>query len=264
MQDNWTIGPRLTLNLGVRHERVKSEATGGIIGVDTNTTVPRLAATYDLFGNGGTVLQASFAHYAGKYSEAQIGRNSPVGNPAVVLYDYTGPAGAGRDFAPGFDLANYDVVFGSFPTANIFLDERPVVADHAGVQRVGRPSARTARHGEADLHQPVGTTTSSRTSSTTRRRRAAPMSPTSGIDFGTFDNIVYRNSDAAGAELPGAAAAGELPPVDAAVARRALDGAAEERGQLRGRGAEPAGDQLVDRRLPGDPRRRRATSRSGG
>ena len=65
LQDNWSIGPRLTLNLGVRHEIVKSEATGGIIGVDTSTTVPRLAATYDLSGHGDTVLQASYAHYSG-------------------------------------------------------------------------------------------------------------------------------------------------------------------------------------------------------
>ena len=120
-QDTWALGPRLTLNLGVRHEEVKSEATGGIIGVDTSTTVPRLAATYDLSGNGSTILQASFAHYSGKYNEAQIGRNSPVGNPALVLYEYNGPSGEGRDFAPGFDVANYDVIFGSFPTANIFL-----------------------------------------------------------------------------------------------------------------------------------------------
>jgi outer membrane receptor protein involved in Fe transport len=40
VQDNWTLGPRLTLNLGVRHESVKSEATGGIVGVDTSTKRP--------------------------------------------------------------------------------------------------------------------------------------------------------------------------------------------------------------------------------
>ena len=29
--------------LGFRYERVRSEATGGIVGVDTDTVVPRLA-----------------------------------------------------------------------------------------------------------------------------------------------------------------------------------------------------------------------------
>ena len=48
LQDDWAISPKLTVNAGFRFETVKSEATGGIIGVDTQTWVPRLAATYDL------------------------------------------------------------------------------------------------------------------------------------------------------------------------------------------------------------------------
>ena len=35
---------------------------------------------------------------------------------------YTGPAGEGRDFAAGFDPANYTTtVSGTFPTANVFF-----------------------------------------------------------------------------------------------------------------------------------------------
>src|SRR5690606_37904490 len=97
--------------------------TGGIIGVDTTTWVPRLAATYDLMGDGSTIVQASYAHYAGKYNETQIGANTPVGNPDFVFYEYAGPPGQGRDFAPGFDVANYQIIAGEFPTANVFLAE---------------------------------------------------------------------------------------------------------------------------------------------
>src|SRR5262249_10178400 len=50
-QDNWAVGRKLSLNLGLRYEKVRSEATGGIIGVDTDTIVPRLAATYDVKGD---------------------------------------------------------------------------------------------------------------------------------------------------------------------------------------------------------------------
>jgi len=195
VQDNWAIGPRLTLNLGVRHERVKSESTGGIIGVNTNTTVPRLAATYDVTGNGGTVLQASYAHYAGKYNESQIGRNSPVGNPALVLYEYNGPAGSGRTFAPAFDLANYDIVFGSFPTANIFLDSglsSPITREFSasighqlgqrGMAKLTYTNRKYFNFIEDFINNP---TASGRTDVTYQ-----------GSDFGTFDNIVYRNSDA--------------------------------------------------------------------
>jgi hypothetical protein len=50
----------------------------------------------------------------------QFGVNSNVGRPNEVDYVYSGPAGAGADFAPGFDLANYtSVVFANFPTANV-------------------------------------------------------------------------------------------------------------------------------------------------
>src|SRR4029077_15964773 len=99
-QDHWVATPRLSLDLGTRFEAVRSNATGGIVTVDTTAIVPRLGATYDVQGNGKTVLQATYAHYAGKYTEAQFGANTTVGNPSLVTYGYTGPAGQGRDFAP--------------------------------------------------------------------------------------------------------------------------------------------------------------------
>ena len=76
----------LTLDLGTRYERVRTKATGDIIGADTDTWVPRLAATYDLRGDGRWVAQATYAHYAGKYSEAQFTSNTDVGNPSLVIY----------------------------------------------------------------------------------------------------------------------------------------------------------------------------------
>ena len=70
-------------------------------------------------------MQASYAHYAGKYNESQIGANTPVGEPdASSLFDYIGPAGQGRDFAPGFDPRELrGRRSASFPTANVFLDD---------------------------------------------------------------------------------------------------------------------------------------------
>jgi hypothetical protein len=122
VQDHWVASPRLSLDLGTRFEAVRSNATGGITTVDTTTIVPRFGATYDVEGNGKTVLQATYGHYAGKYTERQFGANTTVGNPSRVTYGYTGPAGQGRDFAPGFNLANYStIISASFPTANIFV-----------------------------------------------------------------------------------------------------------------------------------------------
>lgn len=56
--------------------------------------------SYDLKGNGQTLLQTTYAHYAGKYSQVQFARNTDVGTPSLVTLGYVGPNGVGRDFAP--------------------------------------------------------------------------------------------------------------------------------------------------------------------
>ena len=80
-------------------------------------------------------------HYAGKASETQFADNTNVGTPSRVTYTYSGPAGSGVDFAPGFDLANYAITGGSFPVANIFLDDEPQHADHQGMDAAGGHAA---------------------------------------------------------------------------------------------------------------------------
>ena len=69
------------------------------------------------------MLQTTYGHYSGKYSESQFAENTNVGNPTLLLGVYDGPAGQGRSFAPGFDPANYEIVTGNFPTANVFVDD---------------------------------------------------------------------------------------------------------------------------------------------
>ena len=119
VQDKWVVGPRLSVDLGTRFEAVRNNVTGDIIAIDTNRIVPRLGAAINLDRNGGTVLQVTYGVYSGKYSERQFGAATDVGTPSRVTYAYTGPAGQGKEFAAGFDLANYtSVVSGSFPTKN--------------------------------------------------------------------------------------------------------------------------------------------------
>ena len=80
VNDRWTAGARFTFDLGLRYERVRSNATGDISGADGETLVPRLAAAYDLTADGRTVVRATYGHYAGKYNDVQFSRNSNVGN----------------------------------------------------------------------------------------------------------------------------------------------------------------------------------------
>lgn len=123
VNDRWTLDSHWSFNLGLRYERVRSEATGGLVGVDTDTIVPRLAASYDVSGDGKWRVDATYGHYAGKYNDSQFSNNTNVANPNLVYGVYVGPAGSGRDFAPGFNSANYQTVGGFFPTVNAVFDK---------------------------------------------------------------------------------------------------------------------------------------------
>src|SRR6185295_1804526 len=124
LNDKWTLGRHWTFNLGVRAEWEGGDATGGIQPISASRIVPRLGASFDVRGDGKFKLDATYSHYAGKYSETQFAQNTNVGNPDAIYYLYSGPSGQGRSFAPGFDLANYTEVFGgSFATANVFYDK---------------------------------------------------------------------------------------------------------------------------------------------
>ncbi|MEN3336607.1 MAG: hypothetical protein V7647_283, partial [Acidobacteriota bacterium] len=192
VNDHWSAGPRLTFDVGARYERVRSDATGDIAGANGNTIVPRMAAAYDVTADGRTVLQATYAHYAGKYNDVQFSRNSNVGNADRVTGAYTGPAGEGRDFAAGFDPANYQTFTGTFPTANVLFDSDL----HSPLTReltlaLGRDIGKSAwaratfvkRHATGFVEDFItmadGQTHVSR----------------NGVDLGLFDNQVYRNSD---------------------------------------------------------------------
>jgi hypothetical protein len=193
VRDRWVASPKLTLELGTRFEAVRSNATGDITTVDTTSIVPRLGLTYDFKGNGETVGQVTYAHYAGKYSEGQFARNTQVGNPSVIIYRYDGPAGQGLDFAPGLNPANYTTIIGgSFPTANIFNAsglKSPLTREFtAGAGRQlgqkgfvkGTYVFRTWTHFVEDFVQ-----LSNGVTSVVRN----------GVNFGSFTNVVYNNTD---------------------------------------------------------------------
>lgn len=193
LQDRWAATRKLTLDLGMRFEHVRSEATGDIIGADTDTLVPRLAATYDVGGNGRWIAQATYAHYAGKYSEAQFAANSDVANPSLVVYGYTGPAGQGLGFAPGLNPANYtQVLGGNFPTANVaFEDGLSSALNKEFTFSFGGEIGKKG-YGKATF---VRRRTSNLIDDFITRAEGITDVVRNGVDFGEYDNIVYRNAD---------------------------------------------------------------------
>jgi hypothetical protein len=188
--DSWSIGNHWSALAGTRFELVRSEATGGIVGVDTQTIVPRLGVAFDPVGDGKLVFASTYGHYAGRYGEAQFSNNTNVGNPDALLGVYVGPSGQGRQFAAGFDPSSYVFVDGSFPTANVFFDEglsSPVnkeVTLQAG-RTFGRRAFAKVVYTNRHLTNVVEDFVTLETGSTTVSK---------GGVTGVFSNIVYRNS----------------------------------------------------------------------
>ncbi len=121
--DTWTINKRFTATVGGRYESTSGEATGGIDTVDAARFTPRLALSVDPMANGKYKVDLTYSEYAGKFSERQFAVNTNVGTPNNISYRYIGPAGEGVDFAPGFDINNYEITGASFPLKNVLVDD---------------------------------------------------------------------------------------------------------------------------------------------
>ena len=193
VNDSWAVNDKVSVNLGLRAEKVKSDATGGVVGVDTSAVAPRLAVAYDPLGDGQYTLQATYSHYTGKYNETQFSRNTNVGNPDELVGLYIGPAGQGLDFEPGFDPSNYVTVAGDFPVQNIFFDDdlkSPRTKEFTvsgggalgtrGYSKLTYINRRASDFVEDFITVDGGSTTVGR----------------DGVTFGTFSNVVCRNTDA--------------------------------------------------------------------
>ena len=194
VNDRWTAGTRFTFDLGARYEQVRSNATGDISACRRQHASCRgSAAAYDLTRRRhARSLQATYGHYAGKYNDVQFSRNANAGNADRITGSYTGPAGEGRDSPPASTRRTTTTFTGTFPTANVFFaDNLTSPLTREMTLALGRDFGRPA--GRAAAMCTPAPPTSSRTSS--RWRTGKTIISRNGVNLGTFDNAVYRNSD---------------------------------------------------------------------
>jgi len=195
VQDRWQLRSRVTVDLGLRYEKVDSDATGDIVGADTKTWLPRLGVSYDIAGNGHTIAQATYGRYSGRFTERAFGRNTNVGTPSRLDLSYIGPEGVGRNFAPGFDLSNYVITGGNFPTATVFFDpdltspktDEFTLSLGRELPRAGHVKATyTWRNTDAFIEDFIDDPSAAGKITVIRN----------GVNFGTFDRVLYKNTDA--------------------------------------------------------------------
>lgn len=63
VRDKFQITPRFFVEAGVRYEKQNGESDLGDVTVDTATFSPRLSSSYDLAGDGKSLVQASYGRY---------------------------------------------------------------------------------------------------------------------------------------------------------------------------------------------------------
>ncbi len=167
--------------------------------------MPRLAVGYDVQGNGNHIIHASYGQYSGRYNEAQVGKNSPVGNPADLTPNYLGPAGEGYAFAPGFNLANYPINAANAsvldPTKNVFMqDGTKSPLTHEFTLSYGENLWSGRGYAEVSY---VARTTHGLIEDFQRLSDGSTNVIVNGISAGRFTNVVYGNTDLAWRQYQG-------------------------------------------------------------
>lgn len=110
-QDNWTVNDRVTLNLGVRYDRILGDipelsagaTLDGIHGgttfevpnsttypgvadlISLNSIAPRLGATFRADKSGRTVLKTNYGRFYGKLATSMFNSMSPGATPTTTL-----------------------------------------------------------------------------------------------------------------------------------------------------------------------------------
>src|ERR1051325_8811501 len=69
VNDKWDLNSRWTFNVGIRYDKNNAKDGNGNLVSDDSAFSPRLAAAYDIKGNGHQKINVSFARYVGALAE---------------------------------------------------------------------------------------------------------------------------------------------------------------------------------------------------
>ena len=91
VNDTWRLNNNFSFNLGVRYDRNHAVDAGGAVTSTSDAFSPRLAATWDMKGDGKLRVTANYAKYVAGIQEGQAGSGyTPAGAPASYYWYYDG------------------------------------------------------------------------------------------------------------------------------------------------------------------------------
>lgn len=92
VNDVWRPAARWSLNLGLRYDKNDGKDSQGQTVAKDSAFSPRLAAAFDVSGDGEWVVRAGYAQYVAALANGVADSTSAAGNPATFRWNYAGPA----------------------------------------------------------------------------------------------------------------------------------------------------------------------------
>jgi len=92
VNDTWRLGERWSFNLGLRYDKNDGKDSEGKAVAKDSAFSPRLAASFDIKGDGDLVARAGYARYVAALANSVADGTSAAGNPATFLWAYDGPS----------------------------------------------------------------------------------------------------------------------------------------------------------------------------
>ncbi len=91
LNDRIAVGSHWSFNAGVRYDKNRSKNSDGFLVSDDSAISPRLAAHYDVRGDGRYVVNAGYGQYVANLTLGIANETSPAGINATLDWFYRGP-----------------------------------------------------------------------------------------------------------------------------------------------------------------------------
>jgi outer membrane receptor for ferrienterochelin and colicin len=86
VNDSWRLNDKLSFNAGLRWDKNQATDSSGIERASDSALSPRLAASYDVKGDGSLRVSASYARYVAALTESFVGDASSAGTPSIYYW----------------------------------------------------------------------------------------------------------------------------------------------------------------------------------